>query len=340
MTARNRIGHCAHVSCRRLDDLGAASNDLASPHARERHHRRHEDEHDRVVDLAEAEGEAEAGHQRERQKDRDGARVQAEQKEGCQHRGDDLETLEHGVGRKRPNSMIGPGGGSNASIYDYLRLLFEKLGVEYCETCNLPMQRLGYQEIFESIRARHAGGTILISFRRSLPSSNDATAEILAEQLRSGYIRVVLDGEIAMTEELIKGGKAKGKEIAFVMDRVRLPSDTDESLQTRVTETLRNAMALGNGEATVFAESGKRYTLVDDFTTKSRCPKCRKVSVPKSAISFSFNSPLGARESAKVSGTRSKWTRSSSSRTRIFRFAQGAVDPFAKPSWANGRKSY
>lgn len=224
--------------------------------------------------------------------------------------------------------------GTTTEIYDYLRLLFEKIGQEYCDTCDIPMERLTFQEIFQRIADGFAGQTILVTFHRTLPSSDAHAREMLGEFLRAGYTRLVVGGEVRTIEEFAAEKKVGAKQVAIVLDRVKLPAAGEAgSLETRVTESLKTAMDLAHGEATAYVPGdGDRYRIGGDYTTQSRCPRCRKRSLPKSAISFSFNSPLGACESCKGFGNTLEVDEELVVPNPGLTLAQGAIDPFMKPS--------
>jgi len=77
--------------------------------------------------------------------------------------------------------------GTTTEIYDYLRLFYEKLGVEYCENCNAPMETLSTQEIADRILTTLAGETICLTFAREISTDPGAASELLREAMRAGF---------------------------------------------------------------------------------------------------------------------------------------------------------
>jgi excinuclease ABC subunit A len=230
--------------------------------------------------------------------------------------------------------------GTTTEIYDYLRLLFEKLGTEYCPDCNLPMEKLTYNEIFEKIVRDFEGQTILIAFSKTLPPTKEVTTDFLREMLRSGYSRLVHKHKVEAVEDLIKAGAPNGKSVDIVIDRIRLP-DVEEALSTlqaRIGEAVRNAMGLGERVANILTENAKGYSKARDFTNQSRCPKCKRVSAPKTATSFSFNSPLGACQTCNGFGNTLELDEDKVIPSPALSLSKGAIDPFTKPSLNHWQK--
>lgn len=227
--------------------------------------------------------------------------------------------------------------GTSTEIYDYLRLLFEKIGVEFCENCDAPMERLGYAQMFDRVVTKYPEQTILLCFSKHLPK--DGATEMLQEYLRSGYSRLLYNGKVVALEEAIKEGKLGNKKVSLVVDRLRVPKKGEgETIQTRTVEALRTTIELGAGFAEVHVEKEKAYKLAETFTNQSSCPKCGKTAAPKSAISFSFNSPLGACETCKGFGNTLEVDPELVIPNPTLSLAQGAIDPFIKPSLRQWQK--
>ncbi len=227
--------------------------------------------------------------------------------------------------------------GTSTEIYDYLRLIFEKLGIEHCASCDVPMERLSYDELCERIAKTHAGKTILFTFHRKFPAKKDMTGDLVAEYLRSGYTRAIVGGELVSLEE---DKSVRGQNAALIVDRIRIPeSKLSSENRTRLAESLRQSMDLGGKLAEVYIETEpKKFIPGGSYTTQTRCPKCEKISPPKTAISFSFNSPLGACETCKGFGNTLEVDPDLVIPNGNLSLAQGAVDPFTKPSLKQWQK--
>lgn len=234
---------------------------------------------------------------------------------------------------------------TTTEIYDYLRLLYAKVGIEYCEHCNLPMERLGFAEIFERIRNASAGRAVLVTAEQVLPEKASVRQDVLAEMLRAGFSRILVEGKVASIEDAMHPANQPGKfaikhragSTYLIIDRIRI-SGVGESLQTRVTESLRSAMDLGRGVAVLFADNDGRFERMGDYTLRNRCPKCGEFSDEKSAISFSFNSPVGACAYCKGFGNTLEVDPELIVPNGNLSLARGAIDPFTKPSMSRWQK--
>ncbi len=227
--------------------------------------------------------------------------------------------------------------GTSTEIYDYLRLLFEKVGVEYCAKCDVPTERLSYDALCERIHSLYPDKTLLLTFHRKLPAKKDVTADLVAEYLRSGYSRAIIKGELVSLEE---ESRVRGQLAALILDRIKMPADKlSADSRTRLAEGLRLAMQLGSGVADVYIETDvKKFQFSGSFTTQTHCPKCEKISPPKTAISFSFNSPLGACQTCKGFGNTLEVDPDLIVPNANLTLAQGAIDPFTKPSLKQWQK--
>lgn len=228
--------------------------------------------------------------------------------------------------------------GTTTEINDYLRLLFEKIGIEYCEKCNVPMERLSFEMMHEKIQQKYAGSSILITFHKKLEGASSQFGEILQELLRTGYTRLLVKQEVKLIEEILKG-KKHPKDFYVIVDRLKLEKRLPSEANNRFNESLRQAMHLGIGFGQVFVEKGPEWEEVEEFTRDSRCPKCKTVSAPKSSISFSFNSPLGACQTCKGFGNTLEVDEDLVVPNPQLSLAEGAIDPFTKPSLKHWQKN-
>jgi excinuclease ABC subunit A len=229
--------------------------------------------------------------------------------------------------------------GTTTELYDYFRLMYEKMGVEYCAKCDVPMERRTLDDIALELNEKHGGKAIVFGFHRTLPKVKATAKELLEEYLRSGYSRVLNDGKVVLIEEALGDGGLRGSSVTIIIDRIKLGGEKLAPSQlSRVTEALRNAMEMGAGIAQTFVESEGTYTSAGEFTTQNRCPKCGMISPPRSAISFSFNSPLGACETCRGFGNTLEVDPDLVIPNAQLSLAQGAVEPFTKPSLKSWQK--
>lgn len=227
--------------------------------------------------------------------------------------------------------------GTSTEIYDYFRLLFEKVGTEVCAECETPMERLSYDQLCEKIHSEHAGQTVLLTFQRKLPSKKDVATDLVGEYLRAGYARALLKDQLISLEE---ASALRGASLYLIIDRIKLEqTKLSPETQTRLSEALRQSMELGGGVAEVFKETANKvFASVGNYTTKTRCPKCLTTVTPKTATSFSFNSPLGACETCKGFGNTLEVDPDLVVPNVNLSLARGAIDPFMKPSLTQWQK--
>ncbi len=227
--------------------------------------------------------------------------------------------------------------GTTTEINDYLRLLFEKIGKEYCSKCQIPKEQQTSQDIYETATQKYPGKTVLICAHTK---PKESPQDFLAELMRSGFTRVVIQTEAVLVEELLTKKKLP-KTFVVVIDRIRLQETTNtenKEEQKRFCEAIQNAMGMGDNEANIYLEDNKLFSLVDNFAKWARCPKCHETASPKSAISFSFNSPLGACETCKGFGNTLEIDEDLIIPNPALSILRGAIDPFTKPSLKNWEK--
>jgi excinuclease ABC subunit A len=230
--------------------------------------------------------------------------------------------------------------GTTTEMYDYLRLLFEKIGREYCVSCDVPMERLSLPELAtKALGLVRLPSACLVAFALPLPKDKEAAKEKLQETMSLGYARYVWNDAVVTGEALLGNGKIAGKTVYPIVDRIRPPeTEPDAGLVSRAIESVAQAIGGGQGEAVVFAEAEKKTVLVDTLTQQSRCPQCRTQSPPKSAAAFSFNSPLGACGYCKGFGNTLEVDEALAIPDASKSLARGAVEPFTKPSLSHWQK--
>ncbi|NOT34997.1 MAG: excinuclease ABC subunit UvrA [Candidatus Eisenbacteria bacterium] len=179
-------------------------------------------------------------------------------------------------------------------IYDYLRLLFARLGVQHCPSCGTRTRRQTTSEIVDQILAECGGRkvAVLAPFVRGRKGEYRKELEQIRKQ---GYLRARTDGAWVELDGIEKLAKTKRHDIDVVVDRLTL----EASSRSRLADSVEAALALGNGMLTVARDGA------DDlhFSQGSACPKCG-TSVPiVEPKSFSFNSPYGACKACDGLGT-------------------------------------
>ncbi|MFM8315179.1 MAG: excinuclease ABC subunit A, partial [Deltaproteobacteria bacterium] len=224
--------------------------------------------------------------------------------------------------------------GTTTELNDYLRLLFEKIGKEHCSKCHLAKEQQTPADIYEQIKSNFAGKTLLICAHTK---PKESSQDYLSELLRTGFTRVLVNSKAVLVEELLKKKKLP-KSFIVVIDRLKLTSDENRDEQKRFSEAIQNAMGMGDNEANVYLETQQSYEISGNFSRFARCPNCHEAATPKSAISFSFNSPLGACETCKGFGNTLEIDEDLIVPNPSLSLSRGAIDPFTKPSLKNWQK--
>ena len=183
-----------------------------------------------------------------------------------------------------PRSTVG----TVTEIYDYLRLLFARVGLPHCAKCGRPVERQTISQIVDSIMKLEEGSRITLmapKIRRKKGEHKD----VFENARQSGFVRVRVNGDILMLEEMggVELDRKKWHYIELVIDRLIIRPDMEIS---RVAESVETAVREGDGVVEAHIEGGE--TLV--FSEQFACTKCN-TSLPEiEPRTFSFNSPHGA----------------------------------------------
>jgi excinuclease ABC subunit A len=182
---------------------------------------------------------------------------------------------------RNPRSTVG----TVTEIYDYLRLLYARVGRPHCPICGRPIAGQSVESIVDQV-LRLSEGT---KFTVNAPVVRDRKGEYkdLLEHLRGeGFTRVKVDGEHRMLDQEIELDKKFKHTIEVVVDRLSMKSD----LRHRLTDSIETALALAEGLVTVDVVDGDELT----FSERFACPE-HGVGLPElQPRIFSFNSPHGA----------------------------------------------
>jgi len=188
---------------------------------------------------------------------------------------------------KNPRSTVA----TVTEIYDYLRVLFARVGTPHCPECGREVHAQSAQEIVERIVSLPPGQRFQVL--APLARNRKGTfADVFEEARADGFARVRVDGEVQDLSQDYKLDKNKRHNIELVVDRLVVPSDGargDEAFVTRLTDSVETSLQLGDG--LVMVETGEEEDWV--LSERNSCPVCG-VSFPElSPAMFSFNSPLG-----------------------------------------------
>lgn len=203
---------------------------------------------------------------------------------------------------KNPRSTVG----TITEVYDYLRLLFARIGVMHCLNDGTPLARQTPQQIVDRVLKFNEGTRfqVIAPVVRGRKGTYDT---LLADLSKQGYVRVRIDGEVRDLSEVVsEGAKLKRYEqhdIDVVVDRLV----AREGIERRLTDSLEAALKLADGVAEIQivpreGEPSDDETMV--FSQHLSCPQCGSSYDELSPRSFSFNSPYGACPHCVGLGTR------------------------------------
>ncbi len=181
---------------------------------------------------------------------------------------------------KNPRSTVG----TVTEIYDYLRLLFARIGKPFCPNCGKEISRQSLEQIVDSILKLHSVQVSI--FAPVISGMKGEHAKIFETALADGYSRVRVDGELfELPNPKLKLDKNKKHNIELLIDRLQVK----DSARSRLSESVEAALRLGKGTL-LLSKSGKDFV----FSEKFACVDCGISFKEMSPRMFSFNSPHGA----------------------------------------------
>ncbi len=200
-----------------------------------------------------------------------------------------------------PRSTVG----TVTEIYDYLRLLYARIGLPHCPQCGRRIEQQSAQQIVESVIHMPAGSRVLI-LAPLIKGRKGHHQPVFEEIHRAGFVRARVDGEVRDLEEEIELDRYKMHNIEAVVDRLVLhqaESDQEREEQyARLTDSIETALSLGDGFMIVNELSGESPRDIL-FSEHLACPVCG-ISFPEiEPRTFSFNSPHGACPECQGLGT-------------------------------------
>ncbi len=180
-----------------------------------------------------------------------------------------------------PRSTVG----TVTEVYDYLRLLFSRVGIPHCPVCGELVHRYSLDEILDLVFRDLAGRRVEI-LAPLVRGKKGEHRNILEEARREGFLRVRVDGRVLWLEEEIQLDKKRKHSIEIVVDRLT-PSEENRD---RLSESTETAVRLGGGYVLFVTAEGEEKLFSENFA----CPHC-EISLPEiEPRLFSFNSPFGA----------------------------------------------
>lgn len=179
-----------------------------------------------------------------------------------------------------PRSTVG----TVTEIYDYLRVLFARIGVPYCPTHHIPISSFSNEQIVNKILELPLDSKIFITSPVIFREKGEHKA-IFSKYLQEGFVRAIVDGEMKELDQEISLEKNKKHTIEIVVERLILK----EGVRSRIAEAVELAVKYSKGYVQVYCNNNATF-----YSTVHACPECGYSLATLEPRIFSFNNPLGA----------------------------------------------
>jgi excinuclease ABC subunit A len=252
-------------------------------------------------------------------------------------------SIDQKSGSSNPRSTVG----TTTEIYDYLRLLYARVGKQYCPDCNVMAGRQSSSQIVELIA--NLEENTLINLLSPVVRGRKGTYEaLLVDLAKQGFLHAVVDNKVIDLSEVVSDGEFKAlsqsslelkryqiHDIFVVVDRLRLRKD----VKKRLTDSVQSALRLSGGTVIVQVLNEKREVQKELFFSQYlACPKCFQSFQELEPRSFSFNSPYGACESCSGLGYNYEVHPDLVVPNGQKSIRQGAIEPFSGGHMANWQR--
>lgn len=182
---------------------------------------------------------------------------------------------------RNPRSTVG----TVTEIYDYFRLLYARIGIPHCPVCGKEIKKQTVDQMVDEIM-RLPEGTKLQLLSPVVRGRKGEHVKIFEQAKKSGYVRVMVDGNLYELTEEIKLEKNKKHNIEIMVDRIVVKS----GIEKRLTDSVESVLKLSDGLLIVDVIGGEQLTFSQSFS----CPDCGISMEEMEPRTFSFNNPFGA----------------------------------------------
>jgi excinuclease ABC subunit A len=226
---------------------------------------------------------------------------------------------------KSPRSTVG----TLTEIYDYLRVLFSKVGTPYCPNCGTVLKRVSNHEILEDIM-KMADNTQLVILSRIMEKGKNVL-EVLRGIRQLGYARVRFSGKIMSIEEALHlAGDSEENKVEIVVDRLTFKKNNPD--KERIVDSIETAFRLGKGFISIIVDNDTEKLYNRDFC----CNQCYFKISDVSPKNFSFNSPEGACKKCSGLGAIRVIDEDLLIPNKKLTIAEGAISAWGKSNGKNG----
>lgn len=187
---------------------------------------------------------------------------------------------------KNPRSTVG----TITEIYDYLRLLYARVGKQHCHLCGKPISHMTQSDIINQILSLPKESKLIL-ISPIIKEKKGSFADKIESLRQKGYVRAYVDGVMVRLDEEITLSKTKKHTIKVIIDRVVLNDDNHTRIAQGVEKALKESY--GEVEVEILGDEGSKLL---HFSEHFACFDCKVSFEPLEPLSFSFNSPKGACE--------------------------------------------
>ena len=199
-------------------------------------------------------------------------------------------SIEQKATSRNPRSTVG----TVTEIYDYIRLLYARIGVQKCFKCNGNIEKQSVQQIVDHVLSFQANAKMQI-FAPIIRQRKGEFKDVLDSLIKEGFVRARINGDIVDLNNQVKLQKTKKHTIEVLIDRLI----NKPTIKDRLTESIELALKVGNGLVIINQIDEQEHLYSEYFS----CPKCRISFEELEPRAFSFNSPFGACEKCDGLGT-------------------------------------
>ncbi|HZD85496.1 MAG TPA: excinuclease ABC subunit UvrA, partial [Gemmatimonadaceae bacterium] len=257
---------------------------------------------------------------------------------------DSIEGLSPAVAieQKNPTKTSRSTVGTATEIYDYLRLLWARVGHTFCPNCGREIKPDTVQSVTDTVLALPGGARFYVTFPLRL--SSKVTHDVVIENLRAqGFLRVAIDGMVMHLDELAESKRdiTRAKELLVVVDRLAVAPESSG----RLSDAVGTAFAEGEGDCVILFTDRIVSPLdgltVDKlaFTERFQCANDGTLAPTPTPQLFSFNNPRGACSQCNGFGAILEYDESLVVPSPSRSLRDGAIDPWTKPRYDNKRRA-
>ena len=189
---------------------------------------------------------------------------------------------------KNPRSTVG----TITEIYDYLRLLYARVGEQHCHQCGKVISQMSASDIIHEV-SKLPEGAKLVLMAPLVRENKGAYADLIESLVHKGYVRAMIDGVMVRLDEEIELSKTKKHTIKVVIDRVVVKADNKERIASDVEKALKESYGELEIDILNHEELGLKESHIH-YSEHNACFDCKISFEPLEPLSFSFNSPKGA----------------------------------------------